>query len=89
MTTPQRTFSERNQAGIETSKPVEPNTAHSIYCADCLCGRHFETSSCERVSPDCHRHIVLEWACSQAGDLQTQCTRPVATAEEVPDADPL
>jgi hypothetical protein len=33
----------------------------SVYVADCLCGRHFETPSREYVCPNCHRLIVLEW----------------------------
>ena len=62
MTTPQRTFSEANQAGKETGEPIRLTTGRSIYSADCLCGRHFETSSGEWVCPDCHRQIVLDWA---------------------------
>jgi hypothetical protein len=34
---------------------------HSVFVADCLCGRHFESPTSEYVCPDCDRHIVLEW----------------------------
>ena len=34
---------------------------HSVYVTDCLCGRHFETPTCEYICPNCHRLIVLEW----------------------------
>jgi uncharacterized protein YlaI len=34
---------------------------HSVFIADCLCGRQFESPTREYVCPECHRHIVLEW----------------------------
>ena len=34
---------------------------HSVFVADCLCGRRFESPTREYVCPDCHRHIVLDW----------------------------
>ena len=61
MTTPQQTFSEQTNLPSKWENQIRLTTAHSIYCADCLCGRHFETSSGEWVCPDCHRHIVLDW----------------------------
>jgi hypothetical protein len=83
MKTPQRTFSETNQAAKETGEPITVSTGRSIYCADCLCGRHFETSSGEWVCPDCHRHIVLDWACSHQRSMQSQCKQQDATTQEV------
>jgi hypothetical protein len=34
---------------------------NSVFIADCLCGRHFESPTREYVCPVCQRHIVLEW----------------------------
>jgi hypothetical protein len=34
---------------------------NSVYCADCICGRHFETQFGDYICPDCQRHIVIEW----------------------------
>ena len=34
---------------------------YSVFIADCLCGRRFETPTREYVCPDCQRHIELEW----------------------------
>jgi len=83
MKTPQRTFSEANQAAKETGEPIRVTTGRSIYCADCLCDRHFETSSGEWVCPDCHRQIVLDWACAHQPSLQSQCKQQDTTAQEV------
>ena len=33
----------------------------SVFVAECLCGRTFETSSREHVCEFCKRQIVLEW----------------------------
>lgn len=33
----------------------------SVFVAECLCGRSFETPSREYVCPGCDRHMVLEW----------------------------
>ena len=33
----------------------------SVFVAECLCGRNFETPSREYVCPACNRHIRLEW----------------------------
>lgn len=33
----------------------------SVFAAECLCGRKFETPSREYVCPPCHWHIRLEW----------------------------
>jgi Zn finger protein HypA/HybF involved in hydrogenase expression len=60
MTTPQSTFSEANAVATQTTMQISQSTACSIYCADCLRGRHFETRSREWVCPECNRHIVLD-----------------------------
>ncbi len=75
--------------GKETGEPIRLTTGRSIYCADCLCGRHFETLSGEWVCPDCHRQIVLDWACSRELDPQSHRTRQDGTTEELAYADPL
>jgi len=36
---------------------------HSVFVADCLCGRQFPGSSREYVCPACSGYIVLEWDC--------------------------
>lgn len=33
----------------------------SVFVAECLCGRSFETPSRDYVCPRCNRHIRLEW----------------------------
>jgi uncharacterized protein (DUF924 family) len=33
----------------------------SVFVAECLCGRTFETATREYVCPHCHRQIILEW----------------------------
>ncbi len=35
----------------------------SVFVAECLCGRTFETATREYVCPHCHRRIILEWGC--------------------------
>lgn len=43
---------------------------NSVYCAVCICGRHFETQCSDYVCPDCQRHIVIEWEIERkCGDL--------------------
>jgi hypothetical protein len=61
MTTPQPPVSRTNIAPQEKQKQLSVVAAKSIYCADCLCGRYFETTSREWICPSCHRHIVLDW----------------------------
>jgi hypothetical protein len=34
---------------------------HSVFVADCLCGRPFESLTREYVCPACGRHIMLDW----------------------------
>lgn len=48
---------------IKQHSPLEKLTKQepSVFVADILCGRHFETASREYVCPVCHRHIVLNW----------------------------
>ena len=33
----------------------------SVFCAECICGFHFETPAREFTCPKCDRVIVLEW----------------------------
>ncbi len=33
----------------------------SVFCAECVCGRHFETEEREYTCSFCKRVIVLEW----------------------------
>jgi hypothetical protein len=35
----------------------------SVFVAECLCGRTFETATREYVCPHCRRQIILEWGC--------------------------
>ena len=51
MTTPQPAFSEANEVAIQTKNQLRLGTSPSIYCADCLSGRHFETPSREWLCP--------------------------------------
>jgi hypothetical protein len=55
---------------------------YSVYSADCLCGRHFETNSRDYVCPVCDRQIFLEWGMESAGD-QTKSETPVESEEHV------
>jgi hypothetical protein len=50
------------------------NQHHSIYSADCLCGRHFEMPSREYVGPACGRYIVLAWGEDSADDESASAT---------------
>jgi hypothetical protein len=54
---------------------------HSLFVADCVCGRHFETTACEYVCPACHRQIVLEWP----GKAESE--PPVENQPSTPEAD--
>ncbi len=81
MTTPQFTFSKANAVASQTRNQLRLSTACSIYCADCLCGRHFETPSREWVCPECNRHIVLEWRYSQQAEPQSDCKQQTTTEE--------
>jgi hypothetical protein len=33
----------------------------SVFVAECLCGRNFETPNRYYICPHCNRHIRLEW----------------------------
>lgn len=61
MTSPHQIFSSNSGEPEASEKGLRPRTADSIYCADCLCGRHFETSSREWICPNCHLGIVIDW----------------------------
>ena len=83
MTTPQLTSSKANEIATQTKNQLRLNTSRSIYCADCLCGRHFETASREWICPDCNRDIVLDWGYSQSTEPQNGSNQPGATTQEI------
>jgi DNA-directed RNA polymerase subunit RPC12/RpoP len=33
----------------------------SVFCAECLCGRYFESEHREYTCPNCKRIIILAW----------------------------
>ena len=55
---------------------------NSVYSADWLCGRHFETKSRDYFCPACGRQIFLEWGMESAGD-QSESETPVESEEHV------
>ena len=61
MTTPQPPLSGTSIASQEEHTQFSVMAASSIYCAECLCGRYFESASRDWICPDCHRHIFLDW----------------------------
>ena len=42
----------------------------SVFIAECLCGRVFETPTRDYICPACHRHIRLEWG--RDPEIQTE-----------------
>jgi transposase len=40
----------------------------SVFCAECLCGRHFESEQREYKCPNCKRVIVLAWGIKASAD---------------------
>jgi len=83
MTTPQFIFSEANGVAPQITNQLRLGTSRSIYCADCLCGRHFETPSREWVCPECNRHLVLDWSYSQRAEPQGDRQPYAATIEVI------
>lgn len=57
------------------------NQYYSIYSADCLCGRHFETPHLEYACPARGLHSVLTWSQDPADDESDS-----ATAVNLPEA---
>jgi hypothetical protein len=55
---------------------------YSVYSADCLCGRHFETKSRDYVCPACGRQIFLEWGMASPGD-HSETETPMNSEEPV------
>ena len=64
--------SRRFQATIEMRQA-------SVYCIDCLCGRHIETQLIELDCPTCKRKLRIEWDAERKGtrDLQTYRTEVI------------
>lgn len=83
MTTPQDTFFKPDEEFKVIEEQLRPRTSHSIYCAECLCGRHFETHSREWICPDCQRHIAIEWGLQQEVKAQSYGARDSSTVKEV------
>ena len=54
----------------------------SLYCADCLCGQHFETSSREWTCTKCGRLIMLKWGWEPESDAN----KLNSESETVPEA---
>lgn len=52
----------------------------SVFVAECLCGRTFETPNREYICPACGRHIRLEWGCDP--DAERETLSPEASAKE-------
>jgi len=75
-------FSKADVISTQTKTQFRQSTACSIYCADCLCGRHFETPSQEWLCPQCNRHIVLDWGYSQTAP-QSDCKQHAAMTQEI------
>lgn len=43
----------------------------SVFTAECICGRTFETPSREYICPACNRHIRLEWGRDPEAERRT------------------
>lgn len=56
---------------------------NSIYCIDCICGRHFEIESREFVCPACRRRIVIEWGHNADSDSGETSAEKQPTSEAV------
>jgi ParB family transcriptional regulator, chromosome partitioning protein len=46
---------------LESQETIIRMQEYSVFSADCLCGRHFETQSRDYVCAGCGREIFLEW----------------------------
>jgi DNA-directed RNA polymerase subunit RPC12/RpoP len=44
----------------------------SVFCAECLCGRHFESERREYTCPNCKRVIVLAWGIEPSTDEERE-----------------
>jgi len=55
---------------------------YSVYSAECLRGRHFETKLRDYVCQACGRQIFLEWGMESAGD-HAQSKTPTDSEEHV------
>jgi len=44
----------------------------SVFCFDCLCGRHIETETRTLTCPSCHRELVVEWGREEERDSEPE-----------------
>lgn len=51
----------------------------SLYCAECLCGRYFETELTEYTCPNCRRILVLGRKEEPTNEPATAC-QPIEKA---------
>ena len=40
----------------------------SVFCFECLCGRHIETEARTLECPSCRRQLVIEWGRKEEKD---------------------
>lgn len=52
----------------------------SLYCAECLCGRYFESEKTEYTCPACGRIIVFRSDENPATDMPSACQPEAETA---------
>lgn len=52
----------------------------SVFVAECLCGRRFETPNRECMCPACGRHIYLDWGRDPEPEQETKTRTNEAAA---------
>jgi hypothetical protein len=52
----------------------------SVYCVECLCGRHVESETHILTCPGCQRLIVIEWPATDEAEHQKPETIQTPTA---------
>ena len=76
-------FSLYRQGPISESRGREAKESKmrltSLYCAECLCGRYFETESTEYTCPNCQRIIILGRKGEPTSEPATAC-KPIEEA---------
>ena len=55
----------------------------SVFCAECICGLHFETPAREFTCPNCKRLIVLQWGVAD-DNLQRETFEARTESEAAP-----
>jgi len=55
----------------------------SVFAAECLCGRNFETPSRDYICAHCNRHIRLEWGRDPESSQDTEKESASHSAVEV------